>query len=343
MCFSIAMVAVVGQASAQSTLLISDSDGGAGSGNKVVRFAYENGTGAMVNHFASPIWSPLNNTTGIIQKADGNILVASFANNAILEYDSVTGQYLGEFVASGASGLVTPNDMTLGPNGNVLVSCEMGDKVMMFDGTTGAFILQRTGISRPRGLALNPADGFLYVVESVANRVSRFQVLETNILPAGIVVGTGLNSPQDVLFRSTGEMYISNWGSSSITKAQAFPPNPPAGQPQQYTNISFFVMPGQFGLFRPIGMQLDADGAVLVTQRTDGEVLRIVPVGADGPAASSTVVVAGGIGGLGGGYGLLLYDPPQPPEPCMADMNGDGVLNFFDVSAFLAAFSAGCP
>lgn len=29
--------------------------------------------------------------------------------------------------------------------------------------------------------------------------------------------------------------------------------------------------------------------------------------------------------------------------PCSADLNGDGVLNFFDVSAFINAFSAGCP
>ena len=33
---------------------------------------------------------------------------------------------------------------------------------------------------------------------------------------------------------------------------------------------------------------------------------------------------------------------PSSP-PCVADITGDGTLNFFDVSAFLAAFSAGCP
>jgi len=30
-------------------------------------------------------------------------------------------------------------------------------------------------------------------------------------------------------------------------------------------------------------------------------------------------------------------------QDCTADLNGDGVLNFFDVSAFIAAFNAGCP
>ena len=31
------------------------------------------------------------------------------------------------------------------------------------------------------------------------------------------------------------------------------------------------------------------------------------------------------------------------PNACAADLNGDGVLNFFDVSVFLSAYSAGCP
>lgn len=31
------------------------------------------------------------------------------------------------------------------------------------------------------------------------------------------------------------------------------------------------------------------------------------------------------------------------PNPCAADLNDDGVLNFFDVSEFLGVFGAGCP
>ena len=34
---------------------------------------------------------------------------------------------------------------------------------------------------------------------------------------------------------------------------------------------------------------------------------------------------------------------PAAGQSCVADINNDGVLNFFDVSAFLAAFGAGCP
>ena len=342
-----AVVVSIGQASAQSTLLISDSNGdsGVGAGNKVVRFEYDPGTGtaAMVNHFASPIWSPTNNTTGMVQKADGNILVASYNSNSILEYDAFTGQYLGEFVAPGASGLITPIDLALGPNGNIWVSSEMGNMVMAFDGTTGEFITRREGLVRPRGLAFNPVDGFLYVVESVPNRVSRFRLVGESIIPEGIAVSIWLSSPQDIVFRASGEMYVSNWGDGSILWADGTPPNPPDGQPQEYNYFGQYVLPGESWLYRPIGLQIDNDEALLVTQRGDGKVFRLTPLDIEGWPPTPTVVVEGWTGGLQGGYGLLLYDPPQPPEPCAADMNEDGVLNFFDVSAFLAAFAAGCP
>jgi FG-GAP repeat protein/immunoglobulin I-set domain protein len=39
---------------------------------------------------------------------------------------------------------------------------------------------------------------------------------------------------------------------------------------------------------------------------------------------------------------VVLAVMPDPNE-CIVDLNNDGTLNFFDVSAFLQAFSAGCP
>lgn len=39
----------------------------------------------------------------------------------------------------------------------------------------------------------------------------------------------------------------------------------------------------------------------------------------------------------------VLLAVREDPNACAADLNGDGEVNFFDVSAFLAAYSAGCP
>ena len=41
--------------------------------------------------------------------------------------------------------------------------------------------------------------------------------------------------------------------------------------------------------------------------------------------------------------GAFEFDVAGAPSDCPADLNGDGVLNFFDVSAFLTFFNAGCP
>ena len=46
-------------------------------------------------------------------------------------------------------------------------------------------------------------------------------------------------------------------------------------------------------------------------------------------------------------WGTITYIPIQLPSPSSAcspaDINGDGVLNFFDVSAFIKMFQLGCP
>jgi hypothetical protein len=52
-------------------------------------------------------------------------------------------------------------------------------------------------------------------------------------------------------------------------------------------------------------------------------------------------VVSGSFGTLiSQGAGLIVR---VGGSDCLADLNGDGVLNFFDVSVFLSAYSAGCP
>ena len=41
--------------------------------------------------------------------------------------------------------------------------------------------------------------------------------------------------------------------------------------------------------------------------------------------------------------GAFEFQPSGGGVDCAADLTGDGVLNFFDVSAFLSAYNAGCP
>lgn len=72
----------------------------------------------------------------------------------------------------------------------------------------------------------------------------------------------------------------------------------------------------------------------------------VEPVGAvclpGGGCAMLTEAVALAVGGtyLGDGTDCATAECPQP---CLADLNGDGLLNFFDVSTYLSLFNAGCP
>ncbi len=342
-CFVIVAMACVGQAWAQSTLLVSDSNGTGSNGDKVVRFVYNDAAPAdVVNHFASPFWSPIRNSTSMLQRADGNILVCSYITDSILEYDGQTGQYLGEFVAPSAGGLNGPIDMLIGPYGDLWVTSMDSSQIIRYDGETGGFLSQ-TPVSGPRGIALNPVDGYFYVV-AAGNRVQRYNpsIMGSAAYAGEAVIGGLLNNPQDVIFRPDGGMYISNYNTRSIVTVQAGP-TPPPFQPQQYNNMIYFVNQGQFGVSNLAGMTLDSAGAVLAVERGPGRVLRFTPGGSFGPAVGSSVIVDSNSGGLGGGYSLLLYDPPAEPDPCPADMNNDGVLNFFDVSTFLSEFGAGCP
>ena len=40
---------------------------------------------------------------------------------------------------------------------------------------------------------------------------------------------------------------------------------------------------------------------------------------------------------------VRVVEDPNAPEPCDADLNKDGVLDFFDVSAYIDLYSNGCP
>jgi len=73
--------------------------------------------------------------------------------------------------------------------------------------------------------------------------------------------------------------------------------------------------------------------------------------GYDGDRFGHSITISGGVVAVGayldGHSGIVnagsVYLFSAPQEACVPDINGDGTLNFFDISAFLQAFSAGCP
>ncbi|MBL4699164.1 MAG: hypothetical protein JKX70_10060 [Phycisphaerales bacterium] len=114
---------------------------------------------------------------------------------------------------------------------------------------------------------------------------------------------------------------------------------------------SFIQLVSERDIFRPLnhGIAVEGRTAYVVDDRFGLQILDLdaqggpsrigsyhVPWGAEG------VFVADGLAYVvdGDGGGLHIVDITDSCNGCSADMNGDGSLNFFDVSAFLAAFAA---
>jgi len=69
-----------------------------------------------------------------------DLLVTSFHTDNVLQYDGITGDFLGEFVKSNDGGLDGPYDLTFGPNGDLYVTSQHNKSVKRYNGKTGEFI-----------------------------------------------------------------------------------------------------------------------------------------------------------------------------------------------------------
>jgi hypothetical protein len=96
----------------------------------------------------------------------GNCFIAS--DTTVLEFDALSGDFVGEFVTPGAGGLSGPlGGTTFGPDGDLYVSAD--DGVRRYDGTTGGFVALVVGegdggLSAPWGLDFGPG-GNLFVAD----------------------------------------------------------------------------------------------------------------------------------------------------------------------------------
>jgi len=154
--------------------------------DEVLRF--DGQTGSFLDVFASG--PELAEPFGLAFGSNGNLYVSTGNTglcggpfcNAVLEYNGVTGGFIGVFVSSGAGGLNDPLDIEFGPDGNLYArtviptgTLEAIPAILRFDGTTGIFIDQFvTGDSLGdsfSGFDFGP-DGNLYVANKARNQTN---------------------------------------------------------------------------------------------------------------------------------------------------------------------------
>ena len=231
--------------------------------NQVLRFELD--TGGLVDAIieddpATPEdeTGGLLGPSGLLFRPNGNVLVGSFDNDAVLEYDGRTGAFIRFFVTSGHGSLNGPDSgMAFGPDGHVYVPSFFNRRIKRYHTDTGAFIDNfieppEGGLQRPRGI-LFPGDGFAYVVSEGNNRVNKYDEITGDLVtrlvwddPATIEDETGgLNEPTGIAIGPDGRLYVSSLQTNSVFRYELADGN----------FVDEFVAPGSGGNNLPVALQ----------------------------------------------------------------------------------------
>lgn len=254
----------------------------------------------------------LTTPTGAVFGPDGQLYVASFADDQILRYDGTTGAFIDVFVAAGTGNINGPDaGLDFGPDGDLYVPSFNANRVLRYDGKTGA--LKGTfappglfELSRPRCLRWR-GDGLLYVSSWGNGRINRYD-LEGDLVDVFVTTPSPTGLEFDPL---TGDLLVTSDQGDSVRRFDGdsgaplgtlVPANPGSG-PDGATFLALFP-DQQLHLGRPLPEQAGVTNSLTLRNATPGAVLFL------GLAASSTSLSFGGVtGALGVDPDLLLALP----------------------------------
>jgi DNA-binding beta-propeller fold protein YncE len=172
---------------------------------------YDGTTGASLGSLAL---GGLDDSDGLAFGLDGKLYVSSYITGEVKRFDTTTGAFIDNFIATGAVG--GPVGLAFGADGNLYVSCFNSNQVKRFDGKTGALIdtFVAAGLNKPYHITFGP-DGNLYVANYGSSTVKRFSGIDGAYL--GIAAqGNGLSGPTAVLFLSPPTLNIAMYAGIEI-------------------------------------------------------------------------------------------------------------------------------
>lgn len=305
--------------------------------------------------------------------AAGDLYVAdSGAQNRVLQYDGITGDFVCEFVSDGCGGLKDPNGVTFGPNGNLFVASTSDalDAVLEYDGANGCFLgvfASGCGLDNPTGLAFGP-NGNLFVGSHLSHSVIEFDgttggcVREIDCLTPNEIEHT-----MGLTFDVNGDLLVASQTNNKVIRIVN--PGTEEWECTTFVDGSGLSWPHDV-LFRP-------NGNLLVSNRTGGNITEHDAEGADlgvfadrcgltqpygitlrpddhlfvASVLTHEIIEYDGDGGCIGIFATLSRDSAptflefkstQPPDcndnGCPADLNGDGVVNAADLAELLGSW-----
>jgi sugar lactone lactonase YvrE len=289
---------------------------------------YNAQTGAFVSSFQAG--NGLLQPWGIsLQGSD--YFVSSNGNDRILEYDSSTQNFVSTFVVQGAGGLSQPTGMAFGPPmagepgeasndpvQELYVASFGNDSIMRYDGADGSplpvtagngaiFVTKSASVplSKPTGLAFDPARKTLYVSSSGNNQILEFDA-QTGTFKGVLADSTDspLSSPGDLTFGPDGTLYVTSTGNNRVLRF-----NVNAASGKFLGTYMESIVPADNnaanngGLSGPYGLVVSPDtfnSAIWVTSLNNNKIMRYFgpPAIEDGSAGNPgpVFVVAGGGG-----------------------------------------------
>ncbi len=304
-------------------------------------YIYDASTGALLRKIVSPVARPPASTVGVLfgqrVEIDNGILVVGAQNakngefslsGLVFLYDLNTGTLLHQLeptssfsgqrfginlaIGDGVVGVVSIDNMSSGGGGSETF------EIHFFDQTTGALItkLNSQDIRVPSGLGFGLSiDGGAIAMSSSGESkyvydLQAFGLLQEFSIPNAVgesVFNRNISLDGDILYVTQLAVY-STLDSDSV--------------------YMFNITNGE---------------SMASLERSDSDAGE---GGVNSLAVSNGLVVVGSAfhnsyGGSGGTGAVYIYDVNE--ITCPADLTGDRVVNFFDVSAFLAAFSTGDP
>lgn len=309
---------------AQDSVLVGDYNG-----SRIVKFAYPSGT--PQSHFVGTGMTGLSLTRGMTFGPDGDLYIASDANDTVFRVRGQTGEPVGPFVTAASGGLNQPMGLVFGPDQRLYVSSFLTNSINVYNGVTGsfidAFVPAASGtLAGPYGLAFN--GGNLYVCSYNNAKVLRYNGTTGAFIDEAITSAqAGLTQPRGVVFDGGGRMYVTSGSNSVIVK------DPTTGVA---VLCSISTIPG---LNNPGLLNLTANGNLIVPCYGTGTVQRIDRL----TGSSLGTLVQNGSGGLASSLSVL-YMPAT--VPCYANCDGSivaPILNVSDFTCFLNRFASGCP
>jgi hypothetical protein len=305
-------------------------------------------------------------------EAAADMFVTSSSNAKVLQYDEITGEFLGAFVDRGPpnsqANTYEPTGIEFGSDHNLYLGSFTGNYVKRYDGQTGAyldtFVTARSGgLIRPFYLAFGP-DGNLYLPSQFTNEVKVYDG-KTGAYMKSIDDGLWNCSPSATAFSDVGELFVTCPAADSIMSF-----DPATGQ-----NLSSISLSG----VTPVGrVEFGTSGEFYIASRALSGIVRVdadgqwnlfgstptvgtvstVHFGPDGTlylseqGASMLVrfdaesgeylgeLVAPGSGGLLTPYDFT-FTPRIPGPPVPGDFNGNRLLDLTDIDRLSARVRTG--